>query len=238
MRSASSSGRKCPSLRVGEGVDHAGERTIHDPRQQLAEPLLGHAGRQVVDRHDPRGVDRLAADGRKLGRCELRPPPALGDLPRHDDLVALLKPTLDEAAPEPDRLRAATCVGELRDDPLRPPPESRFDADRLDAHTGRLLLVGDQLAERPEVAEVVIPERQVPERLAWRGDAELRERGHAARQLGHCAADRYVQLLGRQRRHALGTVRREANSRITSYAGTYPSSVWTTRTGPVSASGA
>ena len=61
--------------------------------------------------------------------------PRCVDLARDDHLVALLKPALDESPTEPDRLRAAGVVGQLRHHPLRSPAEAGLDAHGVDTVT-------------------------------------------------------------------------------------------------------
>ena len=195
--------RQAPAFLVGQWVDDRWQRAIQDARQQLAEPLLGHAGGEVVDRDDARGVHRLATDRAELRRRELRTPAPLRHLARDDHLVPLLKPPLDESAAEPDRLGAAGVVGELGDHPLRLPAEAGLHADRRHGHPRGLLLVGHQLAQRTELAEVVVAEREVPEGLASRRDAEPAEGGGAPRQLGHRAPDRLIELVRCGDAHAL-----------------------------------
>ena len=74
VRRASPSARQLAALRIGQGILDRRQRRLEDAGEQLAQPLLGDAGSEVIDRHDARGVDRLAPDRAELRRRELRPP--------------------------------------------------------------------------------------------------------------------------------------------------------------------
>jgi len=129
------------------------------------------------------------------------PPAAFGDLSTDDDLVAGVQSRLDVAAAEPDGFRVAAGVGQLGDHALRAAAESLLDLQRVDAHLGGLLLVGDQTRQRTKVAEVVIAKRQVEEGLPWRPDAEALQRCGMSREVGQRAAQRPVEISHAQLPH-------------------------------------
>ena len=109
--------------------------------------------RQPVDRHDPPGVEELAAVvGLELGVLEDDLPAALAHLAAGDDGGALGEPTLDEAAPEPDRLDlVAGVVAQDRDRALHPTPERLLDAQRRDLGSdgrGRAVVQPSQRGDR------------------------------------------------------------------------------------------
>ena len=66
---------------------------------------------------------------------------------------------------------------------MRTTAEAGLDLDVRHPRPRRLLLIGDELTERAQVAEVVVPEREVEERLARRDDSQPGERSGAACQL-------------------------------------------------------
>ena len=169
-------GCELAALGIGQGVLDCRQRRLEEAGEELSEPLLRDPRAEVVHGHHAGGVDRVAADRAELGRGELRTPTPNGYLARHDQLVPHRQAALDVAAAEPDGLgAAAVVVGELGDHALRLPAEARLDPDGLDAHPRRLLLVGQQLAQGTELAEVVVTEREVPQRLARRGDSQSRQ---------------------------------------------------------------
>ena len=122
-----------------------------------------------------------------------RTAPASNNL--HETLGPRLQASLDVATAEPDRLGRAGQVGELGDDPLRSPPESRLDVDVDDPNPRRLLLIADQVAEGAQIAEVVVAEREVEERLPRRPDPEAAERPGSPGELGHRLPDRLVEVV-------------------------------------------
>src|SRR4029079_4796617 len=85
-------------------------------------------------------------------------------------------------------------IGKLGDHPLWPSPEARLDLHLRDLDARRLLLVRDQLAQRTQVAEVVVAEWQIEERFSWGGDPQPPERPHTACQLGQDRADGQVEV--------------------------------------------
>ena len=93
------------------------------------------------------------------------------------------QPRLDEAPAEPDRLGGAARVTQLGDDALWRAAEALLDFHRVDRHLRRLLLVGNEVCQRPQVAEIVVAEWQVEERLPRAGDPEPQQGGAAAREL-------------------------------------------------------
>ena len=85
----------------------------------------------------------------------------------------------------------------MGDYPLRAPAESGLDLHVGDAHLRRLLLVRHEVAQRPEIAEVVVAEGQVEERLTRSVDAEPTERRSPTRHLRNGSGDRQVEpILG------------------------------------------
>ena len=160
--------------------------------------------RQPIHRHDPPRVDELRpVVGLELGVLEDDLPAALADLAARDDERPLRQALLDEAAPEPDRLRlVALLVAKERGRALDAAAERLLDAEGRDlgAH-GRWRAVGHraQVGHGADLAQVVIPPRQVRQELAHRDDAEPRpvaaERG-GARQLR--APDRRIERVTRR----------------------------------------
>ena len=134
------------------------------------------AGREPVDRHDPPGVEEGRAIVRlELGVVERHPGPEAAQLAAHDDRVAGLEATLDEAAPEPGRIDGAGRILQAGDRPLDAPPERCLDSQLGDPYAGRdRLAVGDeeQLPEPAHLAEVLVAAGEVEEQVADTLDAQ------------------------------------------------------------------
>ena len=60
-------GREIAAFRIGQRVLQGRKGRLQDSCEQLAQPLLGHAGGEWIDRNDARGVDRVASDRAELG---------------------------------------------------------------------------------------------------------------------------------------------------------------------------
>ena len=110
----------------------------------------------------------VALDDLELGVVQGPATPEPLQPPGYDDLLALSQPPLDEPPPEPGGLDLTGLVAEARDRPLDAPSPRRLDVDVLDAGTGRYdrpLFHPDEVAQLRQLAQIVIPPRQVEEQV-------------------------------------------------------------------------
>jgi hypothetical protein len=157
-------------LRVG--VARLVQRLAH----RLPQAGRRQAGRQPVDRHDPADVEQVRRVRLlELGVVEHDPESAVLELARDDQLVARPEAALDEPAAEPGRLGRAGLVREERGRDLDPAPERLLDPDIGDPHAGRddrAVLGGVEVVERPHLAQVVVPSREMEQEVAHGVHAE------------------------------------------------------------------
>jgi hypothetical protein len=142
------------------------ERRAH----RAAEAVRGEPGGEPVDRHDPADVQQV----RGVRRLEVRalehdPALAMLDPARHQELVAGSHALLDEPPAEPRRGREPGAIGQVGGHDLDAPSPRLLDADVHDRDPRR----GDrpvvevaQLREPAELAQVVVPARQVEQQVA------------------------------------------------------------------------
>ena len=163
------------AIRVEPGFGRKPQRVVAQLTDDTGSAEAIWFGRRFVERRLQQG-DEVIVSG-KVTQRGWRPQftsPEFSPVGRESVHTARVVPVYHLTAGVTQK-RLRELLARILDHALRLASEPRLDTHRIDADAGRLLLVRHQLAERPEVTEVVVSERQVPECLAWRADAEPRQ---------------------------------------------------------------
>ena len=127
------------------------------PGPAAREPVLGDAGRSRYTGTTRAGVDRLAARRREVGRDELRPPATQLHLAADEQLVA--GGSRFSTKRRPNQIASALrCRRPAARSPVAVAARIPSRSSRRYPRPRGLLLVRHQLAERPQLAEVVVAE--------------------------------------------------------------------------------
>ena len=189
----------------GEVVRVGGGEPLQDPMDRRAEPRVGDPGGEPVDGHDSPGVDQLASPDRLEGRIlEARQEAPPDDPAAHDDPISRAQALLDEPPPEPGRLGLAGLVAQVRGRTLDAPPERLLDTHADHLHDRRPGLVGGQLADRGDGAEVVVAPGEGEEKVAHRTDPQPLEPPDRAERAEPQADERLGERVARRQRARRG----------------------------------
>ena len=169
--------------RIGDGRDHllpacrlrqvlrvrvpgAIERLAH----RLAQPRCRQPGGEPVDGDDASHVQqRFGIRALELRRVEHDREASTLEAARDEELVARPDPALDEPAAEPGRLRGPGVIREERRGDLDPPAPCllHLDVRHPDARRDdRAVRHGVEVAQVLELAQVVVPPREVEQQVA------------------------------------------------------------------------